>query len=222
MINDMDKNSSIQYRTNLLARLWRLNKKTKIIGLTGSIGMGKSTTTNIIKNMRYDVFDSDAVVHRLTKKGEPGFFAIKSLFPDVIIKNKINRDKLGKKVFKDKKLLGILEDIIHPLVNIERKKFFSKHFIMRSKKVFLDVPLLFETGANEYCDSVLVIIAPKFLQKQRVLSRPNMTEKKLNDIVFNQESDSLKKKKASYIISSGLDKRFVRNKLKRIFYKNGR
>ena len=77
MINDMDKKTPIRYRKNLLARLSLLNKKTKIIGLTGSIGMGKTTTCTIIKNLGYDVFDSDAVAHKLTKKGELGFFAIK-------------------------------------------------------------------------------------------------------------------------------------------------
>lgn len=174
------------------------------IGLTGSIGMGKTETTKIFANLGIPVFDSDAAVHRLLGQGGAAVDAVEASFPDVKKGKKIDRELLGQIVFGDDKALTKLEKILHPLVSEKRKEFIRKQ---KGDIVLSDIPLLFEKGYEDEFDYIIVVSAPHDVQKQRVLSRPNMTEDRLNDILAKQLPDNLKRAKADFIIQTdrGLD-----------------
>ncbi len=128
----------------------------------------------------------------------------------------INRVKLGNIVFKDKKKKKELESIIHPQVTIERKKWREQAQRQRSKAICYDVPLLYETKGEKLCNFVVVVSAPLFVQKHRALNRPDMTEKKFNNILKNQISDKEKRKRADFIVNSGIGYRFARNQVHNI------
>ena len=132
----------------------------------------------------------------------------------------INRVKLGNIVFKDKKKKKELESIIHPQVSIERKKWKEQAQRQRSKAICYDVPLLYETKGEKLCNFVVVVSAPLFVQKHRALNRADMTEKKFNNILKNQISDKEKRKRADFIVNSGLGYRFARNQVHNILLRN--
>lgn len=176
----------------------------KVIGLTGSIGMGKSETARMLRVMGVPVFDSDAAVHALTARNGPALPAIAARFPGVVENGVLDRRKLGAIVFKDPSALKILERILHPMVGEKRERFIAAARRAGWKKVVLDVPLLFETGGDKRCDAVLVVSAPAFIQRQRVLRRPGMSAEKLTDILKRQMPDAEKRKRADRVIHSGL------------------
>ena len=188
-----------------------------IIGLTGSIAMGKSATSKIFKSYGVPVFNADDCVHQLIGPNGKLVSLIGQRFIGTLEKNKnlqyINRVKLGNIVFKDKRKKKELESIIHPQVSIERKKWKEQAQRQRSKAICYDVPLLYETKGEKLCNFVVVVSAPLFVQKHRALNRPDMTEKKFNDILKNQISDKEKRKRADFIINSGIGYRFARNQV---------
>ena len=202
-------------RRRLVRRPWPF----KIIGLTGSIAMGKSTAASLLTHMGYAVSDADAIVHQLSAPDGEALPAIAKRFPDVMDGEKIDRQALGKIVLKDPKALADLESILHPLVYKNRHRFFQAHARRRSRCVILDVPLLFETGGDHVCDDVIVVSAPLFLQRQRALRRPGMTEEKLSRILGQQMSDGEKRRKANASVPSGLGKRETLRHLRRILSK---
>ena len=175
-----------------------------VIGLTGSVAMGKSTAAIMIRRMCIPVYDADATVHRLTGPDGPALPAIKKRFPDVVGAAGVDRQKLGSIVFKDSTALADLEAILHPMVRADRYQFLHTHALRRSPRVVLDIPLLFETGQDSQCDAVIVVSAPAFLQRQRVLSRPGMTEEKFSGIVEKQMPDTEKRYLASVVVPTGL------------------
>lgn len=179
----------------------------KVIGLTGSIGMGKSTAAAMLKRMKVAVFDADAVVHELTGPNGSALEALARRFPSAVGLQGVDRQSLGKLVFADAAALADLERILHPLVRQRRQRFLQKHALRRTRTVVLDVPLLFETKGDAACDSVIVVTAPAFLQRQRVLARPGMTEDKLAGVLARQMPDYLKRRRAGIVITSGLGKR---------------
>ena len=191
-----------------------------VIGLTGSIAMGKSATSKIFKSYGVPVFNADDCVHQLIGPNGKLVSLIGQRFIGTLEKNKnlqyINRVKLGNIVFKDKKKKKELESIIHPQVSIERKKWKEQARRQRSKAICYDVPLLYETKGEKLCNFVVVVSAPLFVQKHRALNRPDMTEKKFNNILKNQISDKEKRKRADFIVNSGLGYRFARNQVHNI------
>jgi dephospho-CoA kinase len=188
----------------------------KIIGLTGSIGMGKSVLADQFRSIGVPVHDADAVVHELMRPYGAAFNDIKQAFPDVIIDGKIDRKLLGQIVFNDDKKRELLENILHPLVRASSNHFIAQCRKARAKICVLDIPLLFETGRDADVDITLSVTAPKWVQRRRVLSRKNMTEDKLKSIVKTQMPDYRKRLLSDHVITSAKGRRHTLNEVKRI------
>lgn len=178
----------------------------KILGLTGSVGMGKSETARMLRGLGVPVFDADKAVHILLAKNGAGVAPIEKIWPDVVKKNVVDRDLLGQKVFGDTKLRKQLESILHPLVREAENRFLKFHRAHRAPVVVLDIPLLFETRAERRCDAVMVVTATHYIQKQRVMRRPGMTEAKFAAILKAQMPDGEKRARADAVIHTGLGK----------------
>jgi len=179
----------------------------KIIGLTGSIGMGKSTTAQMFADLGCPVFDADAEVHKMYAKGGRAVPLIKAVFPDAIKDGAVDRKKLGDHMRADPLNLKTLESFIHPWVAEVRTAFLKKAREEKAKAVIFDVPLLFETGGDKKVDATVVVTAPLSVQRERVMARPGMTEALFEMILSKQMPDAEKRKRADYIISTdeGLD-----------------
>lgn len=178
-----------------------------IIGLTGSIGMGKSTTSQMFAAVGAAVFDADACVHGLYAKGGAAVPIIRAVFPDAIVDGAVDRGKLSGQLHKDLLHIQVLESFIHPLVGDARAKSMAKAKRAGKKIMVFDVPLLFETGGDQHVDMIVVVSAAADVQRERVLSRPGMTNEKFNMILARQISGQEKRKRADYIIETdkGLD-----------------
>lgn len=178
-------------------------KKPLIIGLTGSIGMGKSAVAAMFADEGVPVFDADAAVHDLQKAGGALVPAIESAFPGTTGPQGVDRMALGAAVFGDRDRLAYLESIIHPAVAERRKAFLSSH--LESELLLFDIPLLFEKGGNAGVDVVVVVSAPYPVQRERVLARPNMTADKFEHILALQMNDADKRARADHVIDTGKD-----------------
>ena len=178
-----------------------------ILGLTGSIAMGKSTAATMLRRMGVPVHDSDAAVHALTQPGGAAIPQITTAFPDLAAGNGINRQALSQRAFDDPAVLRKLEQILHPMVRAETARFLKQHRARRAKLVVLDVPLLLETGGEKRCHAVAVVSAPRMVQLERVLSRPGMSLRKLQGIEARQMPDIEKRKRADFVIPTGLGRR---------------
>ena len=175
-----------------------------IVGLTGSIGMGKSTAAKMLRQMGVPVYDADANVHAIQAKGGVALPAIEAAFPGVVKDGVLDRQALGARVFGNKEALRRLEAIVHPLVG-QRQRAFLKRAARRGEKlVVLDIPLLFEGAGERRVDAVLVVSAPAFLQRHRVMARPGMSNQRLDGILRQQVPDVLKRRKATVVIPTGL------------------
>jgi dephospho-CoA kinase len=179
----------------------------KIIGLTGSIGMGKSTAAQMFRAVRVPVFDADACVHQLQAVGGAALPAIEKAFPGTTSATGLDRAKLGAQVFGNPAQLRRLEQLMHPLVNRARQHWLAQHRRARKKMVVLDVPLLFEKGGWRLCDYIVVVSAPRHVQAARVLARPGMTPEKFALILQSQMPDAQKRQRADVVIQTGLGKR---------------
>ena len=175
-----------------------------IVGLTGSIGMGKSTAAKMLREMGVPVYDADAAVHALQAPGGTALPGIEAAFPGVVKAGVLDRQALGARVFGNKAALRQLEAIVHPLVGQRQKAFLRRAALAGEKLVVLDIPLLFEGLGERRVDATLVVSAPAFLQRRRVMARPGMTAEKLDGILRQQVPDSVKKRKASIVIPTGL------------------
>ena len=195
----------------------------KIIGVTGSIGMGKSTIAKHIAQNKIPVFDADKCVHTLLGPRGRKVDVVGKRFPQTLRRlngdRYIDRKMLGNIVFSNDKKRKILENILHPEVAKQREVWLSWAKRRRIKAVCFDVPLLFETGQEKKCNLVLVVSAPFFLQKQRVLKRKDMTESKFENILNKQFNEQKKKKHADYVIKTGIGYRFSRNRVNYIINK---
>lgn len=187
----------------------------KIIGLTGSIGMGKSVAAALFRQLGVAVHDSDAAVHFALSSNGPVFAEVTRAFPSVLEAGQINRSVLGKIIFSDEKKRRQLEAIIHPHVWASQNNFIRAAKKRGETLVVLDIPLLFETGANQGCDLVICVTAPYFLQRQRVLSRPGMTEERFQSILKNQIPDEEKRKRSDIVIQTGLGHAHTLQELKK-------
>ncbi|MCJ9429861.1 dephospho-CoA kinase [Kordiimonas marina] len=188
----------------------------KIIGLTGSIGMGKSETAKMFAALGVPVFDADAAVHKLQVKNGRAIPAIDAAFPGVVADGVLDRQKLGAQVFADPEAKKRLEAIMHPMVADERVGFFADAEKQGAKFVILDIPLLFETGGNAACDKVVVVSAPADVQRARVLARPGMTVEKFEHILARQTPDADKRVGADYIVDTSRGLEDARAQVKKI------
>lgn len=175
--------------------------KPKIIGLTGSIGMGKSTVAAMFAEAGIPVFDADAEVRAMQGPGGELVPAIEAAFPGSTGPDGVHRDRLGQIVFADKEALARLEAIVHPAVAARRAAFLAAHADKRA--VVFDIPLLFERGGHEGVDCIVVVSAPEHVQRARVLARPGMTAEKLEHILGHQLHDSHKRDRAHHVIDTG-------------------
>ena len=174
----------------------------KILGLTGSIGMGKSTTARMFAEAGVPVHDSDETVHRLYS----GVAAppVEAVFPGTVKHGSVDRTELAKRVLGKPEALARLESIVHPLVRADADAFLARHRKAGVPLVVLDIPLLFETGGRGRVDKVVVVTADAAIQRQRVLARPGMTEEKFEAILAKQVPDDEKRRQADYVIDTGL------------------
>ncbi len=177
------------------------NPRPRTIGLTGSIGMGKSTVADMFERAGIPVFDADAEVRAMQGPGGALLPAIEGAFPGSTGPDGVDREALGKLVFADKKALQRLEAIVHPAVGEKRALFYAEN--VAAPLLVFDIPLLFERGGDEELDAVIVVSAPAEAQRERVLARPGMTVEKLEHILGLQVPDAEKRERADYVIDTG-------------------
>lgn len=190
-----------------------------VLGLTGSIGMGKSTAAAALRQMGVPVHDADASVHRLMNHGGAAVGFIEAAFPGTALEGAIDRKALGARVFGNPPELRRLEAILHPMVRQQERIFLATCRRRRHPVAVLDIPLLYETGGEHRCDAVIVVSAPEFLQDQRVLKRPGMSRARLKEILGQQMPDAEKRRRADFVVETGLGKRASRVALARILKK---
>ncbi|MBE1236597.1 dephospho-CoA kinase [Phaeovibrio sulfidiphilus] len=197
-------------RVPVKAGLARRQRRVRVLGLTGSIGMGKSTVSRMAKRLRIPVHDADRAVHDLLGPGGKAVAPVLAAFPGVGDSlSGINRKELGQRVFGHPDRLRALERILHPLVHECERAFLARAGRARHRVVLLDIPLLFETGGEARCDSVCVVRAPGFLRAIRVLSRQGMTPERLRAILARQATEETRRVNADSLISSGLGYRYA-------------
>jgi dephospho-CoA kinase len=176
-----------------------------ILGLTGSIGMGKSTTAKLFAEAGIPVYDADATVHSLYE-GEAAP-SIEAAFPGTTVDGKVDRTRLSARVVHDPAAMKQLEQIVHPMLGASRQKFLDEAEQSGAPVAVVDVPLLFETGGEKRVDAVVVVTTSPEIQRQRILARDNMTSEKLDAILARQLPDAEKRKRADFVVdtSHGLD-----------------
>jgi dephospho-CoA kinase len=188
-----------------------------VLGLTGSIGMGKSTAAGMLRRLGVPLFDADAAVHRLLGPGGKAVAAVENLFPGVRDDaGAIDRHRLGTRVFGDPAALRRLETVLHPMVRQAETRFVRQARAHGESLVVLDIPLLYETGAPERCDYVLVVSAPARVQRERVMRRPGMTESRFAGILRAQMPDREKRRRADFVVPTGLGRGSTFRRLRRI------
>ena len=175
-----------------------------LIGLTGSIGMGKTQTAALFEEEGVPRYDADAAVHGLYEVGGAAVRPIGELFPEAVRDGAVDRAALGRIVLKDGAKLAALEKMVHPLAGATQVDFLNAQMSAGATHVLLDIPLLFETGGHEFVDCVVVVSAPPDIQRARVLERPGMTEEKFADILGKQVPDSDKRAAADFIVDSSV------------------
>jgi dephospho-CoA kinase len=187
-----------------------------VVGLTGSVGMGKSTAVRMLRRLRVPVHDSDAEVHRLLGPDGRAVAAVARAFPSAVKGDRIDRPALGRLVFNDAAALKRLERILHPQVRAAQARFLAACRRRRVPVAVLDIPLLFETAGENRCDGAIVVSAPLRLQRARVLQRPGMTEARLAAILGQQMPDAEKRRRARWVVPTGLGQALTLRRLKAI------
>ena len=178
-----------------------------MVGLTGSIGMGKSTTAAMFREAGIPVYDADAAVHDLYDEGGAAVEPVGAAFPGVVKDGKVDREALRQAVLGKPEALKRLNAIVHPLVGRDRSGFFEQATAAGADMVVLDIPLLFETGGHANMDAVVVVSAPADMQRERVLARPGMSPERLDAILAQQMADTEKRARAHFVVdtSKGLE-----------------
>ena len=175
-----------------------------VLGLTGSIGMGKSTAAKMLRILGVPVHDSDKAVHEALSRNGCAYHNVLELFPSSKGKDGIDRKKLGGIVFSDRTALKKLEEILHPAAKDSQQKFIRSMQGKGKKIVVLEIPLLFETGSQGRVDYTITVTSPAAIQKQRVLKRKNMTEEKFKSILASQIPDAEKQARSDFVVDTGL------------------
>tara|TARA_B100000678_G_scaffold291616_1_gene309817 strand:+ start:49 stop:648 length:600 start_codon:yes stop_codon:yes gene_type:complete len=184
------------------------------LGMTGSIGMGKSATAEIFREEGIPVYDADAAVHEIYEKGGSGVGPVGEAFPGVVVDGRIDRDALRKIVIHDAEALKKLEKIVHPLVGERQQEIRTEAEAAGADILLLDIPLLFETGGDKQVDFTLVVTAPYEVQRDRVLSRPGMTEESFEALLAKQLPDSEKRARADFVINTRIDLDYARDQVR--------
>lgn len=174
-----------------------------VLGLTGSIGMGKSTVAKMFAEEGAPSFDSDAAVHALYAPGGAAVVPVEQAFPGVARDGGIDRAALSARVVGNSQALKLLEQIVHPLVRQAQANFLARHRAAGTQAVVLDIPLLFESTGTQAVDKIVVVSAPAEVQRARVLARPGMTEAKFTDLLSRQTPDAEKRARADFVIDTG-------------------
>lgn len=192
-----------------------------VLGITGSIGMGKSTVSRMLVDMGIPVHDADAAVHKLLAADGAGVAPVGALFPEALKQDELGRDyidrqTLGRSVFADRQKKKALEDILHPMVRAESDAFKDENRKKGVAMVALDIPLLFETGGENRVDVTICVSAPNDVQRERVLARPGMTAEKFDRIVAGQLPDAEKRRRADYVIETGCDIEETKRQVQRV------
>lgn len=183
-----------------------MTRRPLVVALTGSIGMGKSTTAQMFADLGVPVWDADAAVHRLYSPGGAAVAPVAAAFPDAEAKGAIDRAILRGIVASDRHALDRLNAIVHPLVAADRAAFIAEQTGRGADIVLVDIPLLFETGAEALADAIVVVSAPPQVQRERVLAREGMTEELFATILARQTPDSEKRARADFVIeTTGLE-----------------
>jgi dephospho-CoA kinase len=187
-----------------------------VAGLTGSIGMGKSATTAMFAEEGVPVHDADAAVHALYDVGGAAVGPVEAAFPGVVREGRIDRALLGARVVGDPAALARLEAIVHPLVGAAREAFLDHARKLDAPLAVVDIPLLFETGAEDAFDALIVVTAPAEVQRARVLARPGMTAEKFEALLARQTPDAEKRRRADYLIDTGKGLEAARGQVRRL------
>ena len=175
----------------------------KVIGLTGSIGMGKSTTAAMFREAGIPVYDADAEVHKAYDVGGAAVEPVGAAFPGVVREGRIDREELRKRVLGNPEALKVLNGIVHPIVGRARAAVFQEAEAAGADMVILDIPLIFETGGEKNMHKVIVVSAPPEMQRARVLAREGMTPERLDAILAQQVPDAEKRARADYVVDTG-------------------
>ncbi len=173
-----------------------------VLGLTGSIGMGKSEVARMFRSLGVPVYDADVAVHALYAKGGAAVEPLGAAFPEAVVDGAVDRERLSKLVVGDDAAIKRLEAIVHPLVGHSRAEFMAKAVAEGAEVVVADIPLLYETGGENRVDCVAVVSAPYEVQRERVSARPGMTAEKFESIVARQTPDAAKRARADFVIAS--------------------
>lgn len=190
-----------------------------IIGLTGSIAMGKSTVSDMFKKLGIPVFDSDKQVHKLYEKGGKAAEVVEKIYPDIMTKGTVDRNKLSKKISQDESILPTIENLVHPLVKEQQAIFIKTSKSSGNEIILLDIPLLFETGREDDVDIIVVVTASSQTQKKRALERPGMTKVKLEKLLSLQMPDSEKRSRADFVIDTDASLTQTSNQVAEIVFK---
>jgi dephospho-CoA kinase len=190
-----------------------------VIGLTGGIGMGKSTATNTLRRLGVPVFDADAAVHRLQARGGRAVAPIAAAFPGSVRDGAVDREALRRAVLGNPTALKRLEAIVWPLVRDAERRFLARARRAGQRLVVLDVPLLFENGGERRVDQVIVVSAPAAVQRARVLRRRGMTAERFAAIHARQMPDAEKRKRADHVVKTGISRYFAQKAIRRIVRK---
>ncbi len=187
-----------------------------ILGLTGSIAMGKTTAAGLLRRLGVPVFEADREVHALLARGGAAVPMVAAEFPGLVTDGAVDRSALGQWVFTDAQALADLEAILHPLVRQSEQRFLRAAALRRVPLVVLDIPLLLETGGERAVDATLVVSAPAFIQESRVFGRPGMTPERLQAVLGRQMADVEKRRRADFVVPTGLGRRETLRRLKGI------
>ena len=188
-----------------------------VVGLTGSIGMGKTTAARMLRRMGVALFDADQIVHRLLAPGGGAVAKVEAAFPGTRREDGgIDRKRLGERVFGDPQALARLEGILHPMVAEAERRFLAQARARGEAIAVLDIPLLYESRGAARCDYVIVVSAPAMVQRQRVLRRPGMTEARFAAILKQQMPDAEKRRRADFVVPTGLDRNLSLRRLRAI------
>jgi len=187
-----------------------------ILGLTGSIGMGKSEAAKMFRRLGVPVYDADAAVHVVMGPGGSAVGPVAAAFPGVVTAGRIDRQALGQRVLGNAPALKRLEAIVHPRVRDQQLRFLQAAARRRAALVLLDIPLLFETDGDRRCDLTLVVSAPARVQALRVLRRPGMSPERLANTLAHQMPDGKKRRRADVVLATGLGRRYTFDRIRAV------